>query len=258
MKILATDFDGTFYTGEECVPGNLAAVERWRKAGNVFGIVTGRPFQMIIPELRCHGITVDFLVCDNGAAIHDGAGNPVWSAAFDPEVSKAVFNLPELEEIIYYVVATRNGLAAHTQDNSDPYWDQVCDLGRRSKEKMLELSDVIQISTLFEGPEQAQAFAKHLDSLFPGKIVTHVNWRCCDSVPYGFNKAEGILRLAELKNWDRQNIFTMGDGCNDIPMLKAFASAAPVSSEKAVLEVVSRTFESAAAYIDALLKETVE
>ena len=117
---------------------------------------------------------------------------------------------------------------------------------------------MIQISTLFEGPEQAQAFAKHLDSLFPGKIVTHVNWRCCDSVPYGFNKAEGILRLAELKNWDRRNIFTMGDGCNDIPMLKAFASAAPVSSEKAVLEVVSRTFESAAAYIDALLKETVE
>lgn len=258
MKILATDFDGTFYTGAECVPGNLAAVERWRKAGNVFGIVTGRPFQMILPELRRHGISVDFLVCDNGAALHDGAGNPIWSAVFDPEVPGAVFDLPELEEIIYYVAATRYGLAAHTRDTSDPYWDEVCNLGRRSREEMQELSDVIQISTLFEGPEEAQTFAKNLDSRFPGKIVTHVNWRCCDSVPFGMDKAQGILRLAELKGWDRKDVFTMGDGCNDIPMLKAFASAAPVSSEKAVLEVVSRTFESVAAYIDALLKETGE
>ena len=52
MKILASDFDGTFNTGGDSVCRNIEAVLRWQKAGNQFGIVTGRPYHLFLPGLK--------------------------------------------------------------------------------------------------------------------------------------------------------------------------------------------------------------
>ena len=33
MKVLASDFDGTFHLGEGSIPKNIAAVRRWQQEG---------------------------------------------------------------------------------------------------------------------------------------------------------------------------------------------------------------------------------
>ena len=45
MYILATDYDGTLSRGGVS-QRNKDAIERFRKAGNLFGVVTGRDYYM--------------------------------------------------------------------------------------------------------------------------------------------------------------------------------------------------------------------
>ena len=109
MKILASDFDGTFNTGGDSVYRNIEAVLRWQKAGNQFGIVTGRPYHLFLPELKQYQIPVDFLVCVNGAAIHEPDGKLLWSAALpdDNGGGDGVNPLSMLESIVgwWYLLA---------------------------------------------------------------------------------------------------------------------------------------------------------
>ena len=84
MKIYATDYDGTV-TYRGVTPELKEAVRRWREAGNLFGIVTGRPRNSIRSALRANGLEVDFAVSDNGATASDGSWELIYNATLDPE-----------------------------------------------------------------------------------------------------------------------------------------------------------------------------
>lgn len=257
MKILASDFDGTFHMGEDFIPQNITAVKRWQKAGNQFGIVTGRPYHMILPELKKYHIPVDFLVCVNGAAIHEPEGNLLWAASLPDEVSREILSFPELDDMPLYLAATREGIAIHIHQSGDPFWDKawpyVCNLGRLEPEEMRSLTGVIQISTVSPDSPEAHRFAAMMSKRYPGITASHVNRNYVDTTAFQANKGQGIRMLAEKKGWNPDEIYTIGDGNNDLPMLTAFHGAAPVSAEKEVLAAVSKTVTSVADYIEQLL-----
>ena len=62
LKILASDYDGTLFFGEE-EPNfrerDIKAIKEFQKAGNLFGICTGRPYQGITPFIP-ESIHLDF------------------------------------------------------------------------------------------------------------------------------------------------------------------------------------------------------
>lgn len=52
MKLLATDYDGTLCYGYgDVMPEDLDAIRRWKEAGNLFAVVTGRSGLSIHREL---------------------------------------------------------------------------------------------------------------------------------------------------------------------------------------------------------------
>jgi hydroxymethylpyrimidine pyrophosphatase-like HAD family hydrolase len=80
MKILGSDFDGTFNCNG-ITEAKLSAIEKWRSAGNKFGIVTGRNKNFLgvllqqFPELK-----LDFFVSCNGGYITDADGRVIYEA----------------------------------------------------------------------------------------------------------------------------------------------------------------------------------
>ena len=90
MKIIATDFDGTLNQngiGRE----KREAIAAWRKAGNLFGIVTGRGFRSIYEVIKDTGIGYDFLICNNGAVICDSKLNILTDTKCTEPLTAALF-----------------------------------------------------------------------------------------------------------------------------------------------------------------------
>ena len=60
MKIAASDYDGTLFRNEEIAKSDAEAVHKWRLAGHKFGVVTGRDYGMLAPQLKHYGIESDY------------------------------------------------------------------------------------------------------------------------------------------------------------------------------------------------------
>ena len=75
MKVAASDYDGTLLRGGKIDEETLLAVKKWRAAGNKFGVISGRDYGMLVPQLRAFGLEFDYTVCNNGGIIRDAAEN---------------------------------------------------------------------------------------------------------------------------------------------------------------------------------------
>ena len=68
MKIIGSDYDGTLnYKGFD--EKKLRALKRWREAGNVFALVSGRGAQDILRIYNETEFPCDYLLGDSGAVI---------------------------------------------------------------------------------------------------------------------------------------------------------------------------------------------
>ena len=73
MKIAASDYDGTLFRNNEIAAEDARGVHAWRAAGHKFGVVTGRDYGMLVPQLHHYGVEFDYAVCNNGGIIHPRA-----------------------------------------------------------------------------------------------------------------------------------------------------------------------------------------
>ena len=71
MKILASDFDGTLKRQGRIEPQDLNAIQRFRRHGHQFGIVTGRSIAMLMCEAGPLQIPFDFVIGNNGGIVVD-------------------------------------------------------------------------------------------------------------------------------------------------------------------------------------------
>ena len=74
LKLIASDFDGTYCRYSEETGGQLTredreAVARWRAAGNKLVIVTGRPLIRVEDVVRIHRPECDGYICCTGAIV---------------------------------------------------------------------------------------------------------------------------------------------------------------------------------------------
>ena len=89
MKIIASDYDGTLNeggVGEE----KRIAIRKWREAGNLFGIVSGRGIGNIVGLAKEDVIECDFLLGDNGASVAKGNGDVLSEATCDGQIAREI------------------------------------------------------------------------------------------------------------------------------------------------------------------------
>ena len=80
--LIGTDFDGTLNRGG-ISQDDRNAIAKWRKDGNLFGVVTGRDISSIEHEMRKLEMEYDFLVSNNGGEAYSGSGERLFSHTVD-------------------------------------------------------------------------------------------------------------------------------------------------------------------------------
>ena len=226
-KLIATDFDGTFYRHGKLDPADLSAVKAWRETGRLFGFVTGRGIDFI-GTAREMGIEADYFLIYNGAllALPDGTvcreyliGREQFArvAAFFETISDArYFDKPEEKQWYHQYYATM--------------------------------------------PTQTRALevAAEMEPLFGKELAIFVNGEHINIGKKGSSKAQGVFDALEHFGLQKDAALVFGDDYNDMEMLAAHDGWAVATARPAVLEKAPHICKNLAEVIYAILSSTAD
>lgn len=215
--ILFCDFDGTLHRAgmDDEFDQNLDAIKRWREAGNIFVLITGRGLASVKRGFPQFAEYTDYLICDNGSVCY-GKNGALFEYCFGREVVDKVVSyvqsLPEGKEVEYICYSdgeefseakdkqTKLRLCTRENDLADKIW------------KKLEEH--------FQGLSGVRFYPGH--NIIPPRtpFIKYEHHSLVDVAPEGAGKEKALGRLAAL--FPDEPYYVVGDGFNDYDMLAAY------------------------------------
>lgn len=241
MKIIATDFDGTLSYNGKISDEDKEAIKRFRKAGNKFGIVTGRDVdlaQWIKPE---NGLEYDYLICCTGGVIKNGDGEIIYCKK------------GEIGPFIYEVIEKAKELGAYGFAIGDVLLKCIIDIKGKIPMQLDALREFTHANTGFIRDKDATAFAEYINKNYGDKISAHQNGTAVDMPPAYTSKVTGIYQYASM--FDSPEIYAVGDNINDISMIEEFEGFAVENARDEVKAKAKHQCKRIADMIELLMED---
>lgn len=233
--ILGADWDNTIKLNNDVSKTDIEAINNFRKH-NKFGVVTGRTLSMIKPELEKYHIDYDFLVCSNGTVVFDEN---------DKLISRIDMNTEQTKELLKYltdrnmVFCLSDGIDFGYYRLSEKEARFISGFDHKSYEQMLDRpyngifvrSD--DINVLYD-------LKAYIENKYD--MCGAVNRTNLDIYDIKTNKAIGLNIVAQYYHDD--NIYAIGDGGNDLDMIKAYGKMAMKDCSDEVKKIAEIYFES--------------
>ena len=218
MKIIGSDYDGTLnHNGID--DKKINAIDKWRKAGNVFALISGRGPEDVIRIYEKEKFGCDYLIADNGAVIMKTDGTVVSDVRCDKELIKPLLDL-----------LFENGCpfgSVHAEKSFIVCSDEVvCREGEYYQGNMPEATYFTQISTMLDDVKTAKEVTDIIRENFGDRLNPLQNGRCIDIVREDMNKAKGLYLLMDIVGAEYDDVIAVGDNINDEDMIKEFRSYA--------------------------------
>ena len=247
MHILATDYDGTLNRGGVS-QADHEAIARFRKAGNLFGIVTGRASDMYDLLINQH-VEFDFVIVMNGAMTLDKDGNTVFEETGDPSCIRGITELAGSGDYAAFLSCvhhrTRRTFHAAYPDGNDKY-DPMSAAG--------EFTRFTQMNTAVRTDALAAQITAEINANFGEYVNALQNGTCIDIPPRGIDKGVGVARYADQMGVPHENVWCAGDNMNDMAMITRFHGCAVSNARPEVKEAAEATYDGIYAIIDHILE----
>lgn len=247
-KLICSDFDRTIYfrDDEELTHRNFLAIQRWRHNGNIFAVATNRSFVSVkrqLPEFKNY---FDYLILDSGSTIFNAEGEIFWSTTFSEttleELFKITRELPEQPVITFF--------NATAEDFSFEPLEKMTKMRFWFKDYNNGLVSLDIVKTINE-----KTFLTKFDSLTDNKSVLGGYIAFLDIIPETAGKEVAADKLAEILGIEKGQVFTIGDGENDINMIRKFNGFAIKDSSAAKFDLQFNKVESLEKLIDEKIGE---
>lgn len=236
MKLIGSDYDGTLNHGG-IDQEKLDAIRRWRQAGNIFGVVSGRGPDFLAELQEKLGDNFDFYASCNGGVAVDAKGNPLFDYRCEGMDARAfVADLLEWGAPFAYV-----------------NWDDACIMvgnGATTEqvdymvEDMPDLPYFHKMAVFLPGLDEAGALVDKVREKYGDRVNPLQNWWCVDIAPYGVDKAAGLRRLAAHFGVAEGDIIAVGDNLNDAAMVGAFRGYAMAQGSEELKTIAAFVTES--------------
>lgn len=223
MKILASDLDGTLYFGDQKDPirtNDREAIHAFQKAGNAFGICSGRTLAGIHHALDGRDIDLDFYILVSGAALADHKGNYIYQHTLSISLIRAIIEAVDTNEVsVLFCHDEDYYRMKQIRDANDPAKmihniDEAPDLPYDSLHFAFKKDDPI-----------IEYYKEKLIQLFHEQVEVHHNVNNLDIAPKGCTKGNAIQTLPDYYPIRFEDIFVIGDSYNDISMLSSTPNA---------------------------------
>lgn len=256
MRVVISDYDGTLKIFQKPMdPGVVDAIRRWRDAGNAFGIASGRDLRMMLNEIQTHGIAFDFLVLTNGAALYDGGLRLLQSKPIDNTLIPAILTHAAAMESQHYQLFSTEGIyfferrKTFFSDLGVPYFPV-------DFETALTVKDLTQISFWYRNDREPAEYVRGLIADFGGRVDFQTNVYAIDINAHGVSKASGIEWILPLLGLENAEVHTVGDGGNDVDMVKKYSGYTVAGAVPEVIAVARKVYTDVAEMLDDLMAET--
>ncbi|MBP1970065.1 Cof subfamily protein (haloacid dehalogenase superfamily) [Virgibacillus natechei] len=214
-RAIFIDMDGTLLTSSnEISQRNAEAIDRLINQGIKVFLATGRQYEITAPYHRALKLQTP-MICLNGASIHDGRTGraiQIKPVMLDEERFHQV-----TEESSYNVfVHTATGLYCNRMTTEIAEWTREgrvppCYIGNL---RNVDYQDVLKYSIRTGAP------SSQLSNLFKEEAAV-IDWSDgFELVAHGVSKWSAIITLLRAYEIDPSEVITVGDGPNDIQMLR--------------------------------------
>ena len=153
--------------------------------------------------------------------VFDENGNVLLSNFLNFDVCVDILhNVKKLNSVISYVVNDgihRHRIVLQPDAVDHRYPNLKPDV---TEAELLDMSHFAQIVLSMEDTDSALEVASKINDLYYEQVVAYPNNFVVDIVPKGISKATGLDFLIAYANINEEDVYTIGDGHNDIPLIE--------------------------------------
>ncbi len=240
MKIIASDFDGTFVRSESVNPVDIDAVKRWQAAGNLFGFNSGRCCADMVATAHRYlegQAAPDFYVCGGGSVVCDKEGKIIWDVRFDSSAMKEVRDL-----------AAEYGMPRCVAFFGNERYPMI--VKREVQPFPEDVAEYNHVSTSSKDKDFSKGFANALMEKLGDKINAQVNGLSVDIVAHGVTKSTGLYEVMKVFGVAKEDVITIGDNHNDYDMVKDFNGCAVHRATPRLKEIARRIYNDFGELVD--------
>ena len=231
IKMVAFDLDGTLLTTEKVFTRRAKdAITRAAAQGIVMLPATGRPLTAI-PEEILYFPGIRYAITANGGRVIDTArGKVIFEELVPPEIARKVLDIYEHYDTLREVYYDGAGFAEEkmlgritdffgTSAMADYILSTrtpVADIRRKFESEGRAVDKVQAVFADLSDKQKALDELKKVAGIeVTGAIVNNI-----EVSVQGVNKGNALLQLGKMLHIKREEILALGDGANDIEMLK--------------------------------------
>ncbi|MDD3392446.1 MAG: HAD family hydrolase [Bacilli bacterium] len=214
MKIIATDFDKTFFTEDYLY--NIKLINQIVNDEICFVIVTGRNITHLLKDIKGYHIKYQYLICNDGRVIYDRNLKCLNRFDIKKEVAMGIFNLLK-------------------EDNSvlDPIIDTTYELTYSFK------SPVNAIIVRPTDREKAQILLNNISKCY-SEVTGYISDNWLNIASSASSKGMAVKLLGEKLQCNTDDIYVIGDGINDISLISSFPNSYAVANADIKLKELSK------------------
>ncbi len=195
-------------------------------------MLPGRSKTSVEGVIEKYNIPYDYIISNNGAVIYNKNMEKIYDKSISSNVSTKILDYLETKENIEVFL--------YDDDDKIKYHNQEL-LKIRIRTPYYELGQIIEdeVNSIFKNDVIAH-------SAFPGMYYDNQDFVIIDIVSKDAGKEKAIKKLLEILNIEKEQVVTVGDGRNDIKMIKEYNGYSMETAEEEAKKSASKIFESIA------------
>jgi hydroxymethylpyrimidine pyrophosphatase-like HAD family hydrolase len=197
-SIIVSDYDGTIKKIDDFIEfkESLLLIKELINHKIAFMISTGRLFDSMAKEINCYDIPFSYISCANGNALYDENLKTIWKSKVKSDI------IDELKQYYKYILSWESRDEYGNQTTNDAL-EYVIELVSNDIKIRKEIIHILYHSSLFDYCTNGE-----------DKFQIHIFNRS--------DKMETIELCRHLLEVKAENIFSIGDGINDLKMIRRY------------------------------------
>lgn len=232
-KLIASDYDRTFYVDDYDIEKNKKSVDTFKKDGNVFIIATGRSYYHFMKMVEKFNIEYDYAIINHGATIIDNMKNVIFNTSIDNGIIQNIKKDLQLDKSI-------DSFCCSELETKIPFEHQnltKINVKYKTKKESVQMNEIIN-----------KKYSEFVTSY-------NITSSSIEIISCKIDKSKAIRILAEQLEIDKTNIYTIGDSYTDIQMVKDFNGYCMKDSVKELKKVAKGEYKSVSNLVYDIMKK---